>query len=52
MAEERMLNNRGRKIVRERVGGPGGPTQDMDFFKGISRSDASQFDEGWESAAK
>ena len=52
MAEERMLNNQGRKIVHERIGGRGGPTQSNDVYKGITVNAANQFDETWEATAK
>ena len=35
LAHERTLNGQGRKVVRQRVGGPGGPSESNDLFKNL-----------------
>ena len=44
MAHERMMNDQGRKIVRQRVGGAGGHSESNDVFKNVSRQNAGAFD--------
>ena len=51
MAHERMLNDKGRKVVRERLGGSGGPMNSQDLYKNMQASGAAAFDSEWESMA-
>lgn len=44
VANERMLNDRGRKVVKERLGGTGGPTNNFDHYRNIRQEEASAFD--------
>ena len=44
MAQERMVNNQGRKMVAERVGGSGGPERSYNLFKNIGENEAQRFD--------
>lgn len=48
MGHERMMNNQGRKMVQERVGGAGGPERSYNKFKNMIDSDASRFDQEWD----
>ena len=51
MAHERMLNDKGRKVVRERIGGAGGPSQSNDLFRNVQPQHSGNFDSEWESMA-
>lgn len=35
IAQERMINNKGRKVVRERLGGEGGPINSYNHFRNM-----------------
>jgi hypothetical protein len=35
MGHERMLDNYGRKVIRERIGGQGGPTNSFDHYRNM-----------------
>lgn len=47
-SHERMLNDRGRKIVKERMGGN---QRNFDHFKNIHSNDAENFDQDWNRVA-
>ena len=51
MAQERMVNNQGRKMVAERVGGNGGPERSFNLFKNMVENEAQRFDQEWEQMA-
>lgn len=51
MGHERMVNNQGRKVVQERVGGQGGPERSYNKYKNIHENAASRFDQEWEEMA-
>lgn len=38
IANERMLNDRGRKVVRERLGGNGGPVNAQDHYRNMQQN--------------
>jgi len=44
-SHERMLNDKGRKIVKERLGG--GQMNSYDHFKNMREEEADQFDSHW-----
>jgi hypothetical protein len=44
IANERMLNERGRKIVRERLGPDGGPVNSYEHYRNMRQEHASAFD--------
>ena len=44
MAHERMINNQGRKVVHERLGGAGGEERSQNLFRNIAENDAAGFD--------
>ena len=48
-SHERMLNDRGRKIIKERVGN--GNQANFDHYKNMRSSDAQAFDEDWNRVA-
>jgi hypothetical protein len=52
MGHERMLNDRGRKLVRERLGGEGGPVNSIDHFRNLRQDQATAFDQEWDSMAQ
>lgn len=51
IANERMLNDQGRKVVRERLGGDGGPVNSYDHYRNLRQEQASAFDQEWENLA-
>ena len=52
MAHERMINNQGRKVVHERLGGASGEERSQNLFRNMAESDAAGFDEEWNRMAK
>ena len=48
-SHERMLNDKGRKIVKERLGNQ---MNNYDHYKGLREEDAGQFDQEWSSHAR
>ena len=40
MGHERMMNNQGRKVVQERVGGAGGAERSYNLFKNMVDNEA------------
>ena len=47
MGHERMVNNQGRKVVQERVGGAGGAERSYNLFKNMMENEAQRFDQEW-----
>ncbi len=47
-SHERMLNNQGRKVIRERVGND---QRNYDHYKGLTSEDAGHFDQKWNQMA-
>ena len=52
MAHERMMNGQGRKVIKQRIGGNGGPQESNEIYRGsVNPGNASNFDSEWESMA-
>ena len=49
IANERMLNDQGRKVVRERIGTDG--VNSYDHYRNLRQEQASAFDQEWETLA-
>jgi len=52
VANERMLNDKGHKVVRERLGGAEGPVNSFDHYRNMREEQASAFQQEWEAEAK
>lgn len=51
MAHERLIGDKGRKVVQERVGGTSGQTEQNEFLMGITPDEKVDFDQQWKSMA-
>ena len=51
MAHERLIGDKGRKVVQERVGGTSGQTEQNEFLMGIAPDEKVDFDQQWKSMA-